>query len=150
VRVVKKADLLDVSIVTFPFYSKDGSTSAEARAAAKLNVTHGVLEAVAYMRKAAQSVAGIFFRADSSPIDFASRLTRCHEQAELACMTAERCYDEMGDDQDGDPDDEVLRAHLRNALVTTRHVAGYFANARLRHASNMSKTQQAKLLGRGR
>ena len=141
VRVVKKADLLDVSIVTYPFYSDEGSTGAEARAAA-VNKTHGVLEAVAVLRKASQSI--VFFRADSGPMDFASHLTRCHEHAELAGIMAERCYAAIGDDEDVDPDDEVLRRNLRMALASVKMTSEYFAQARLRHAANVAKKAKKK------
>ena len=148
VRVVKKAELLDVSIVTYPFYSTEGTTSAEARAAAA-NKTHGVIAAVKILRQAAQlvirEVAG-----DMGMTDFASQLTRCHETAELACKMTQRCRDVMGDDEDVDPDDEVLRANLRMAEAGVNLATDYFAQARLRHAANLSKKAQAKLLGRGR
>jgi hypothetical protein len=147
-RTLTDVDLIDVSVVTYPAYNE---TDAQARAAAKVNVTHGIIEAVAYLRKAAQSVVrAIFNRADSSPVDFGSRLGQCHEQAELCCMMAERCYEDMGDDEDGDPDDEVLKASFRMASAGLKLASEHFATARFRHASNVSKMQQAKVLGRGR
>ncbi len=148
VRVVKKADLLDVSIVTFPFYSDEGSTSAEARAAA-VTKTHSVLEAVATLRKAAQSVirevAG-----DIGISDFASHLSSSHEAAELACARAQRSWDAMDDDEDVDPEDKMLRSHVSMALAGVRLACEHFAQARLRHAANVATKNQAKLLGRGR
>jgi len=134
---------LDVSVVVYPFYSDEGTTSAEARAAA-VNKTHGILEAVAVLRKAAQTVAGVFFRADSGPMDFASHLSRCHEQAELCDMMAKRCYAAIDDDEDVDPDDEVLRGNLRMALASVKMTADYFAQARLRHAWNVPKKKAKK------
>jgi Escherichia/Staphylococcus phage prohead protease len=148
VRTVTSAELIEISFVTFPAYPK--GTSAEARAAA-MNNTHGVLLAVEYLRKAAQSVVRALFRdMDSSPVDFASHLARCHESTELSCMYAQRCREAMGDDEDVDPDDEVLRAHLRMAESGCKLASEYFAQARLRHQRNLSKLQQAKALGRGR
>ncbi len=149
IRTVKKGKLFDVSVVTYPFYSDNNATSAEARAAA-VNKSHGVLAAVEVLRKAAQSVARIIFRADPSPVDFASHLSRCHEHTEMACMMTQRCREAMDDDEDVDPDDEVLRANLRMAESGVKLACDYFAQARLRHGANLSKRQQAKALGRGR
>jgi HK97 family phage prohead protease len=156
IRTVKKGKLYDVSLVTFPFYSEGNATSAEARAradadAADANKSHGMIEALKKYRQAAQSfVRAAFRRSDSGGTDFASHLSRCHEEAELMCMMAQRCESAMGDDEDVDDEDRVLRSAFIQAHVSCTMAAEKFATARLRHQANLSKKQQAKALGRGR
>jgi len=145
VRVVKKADLMDVSIVTYPFYSAEGSTSAEARNASALNKSHGMIEAVAYLRSVAQRLVKAM-RGDSSPVDFASHLAVCHENSELTCLMAKRCDELMDDD---DCADDQVRSYTKQALAASTIAAQNFASARVKHAEAKSM-KAAKLLGRSR
>jgi len=140
VRTVTNATLYEISFVAFPAYDK--GTSAEARAAA-VNQPHGVSEAVATLRKAAQSVirevAG-----DMGISDFASHLSHSHEAAELACARAQRSWDAMDDDEDVDPEDKMLRSHVSMALAGVRLACEHFAQARLWHAANVAKKKAKK------
>jgi len=147
VRVVKKAELLDVSIVTYPFYSTEGSTSAEARHAVELNRTHGLIEAVAYLRGITKRLVIAMRGGDSSPVDFAGHLSACHEHAEMACMMAKRCDEALDDDDDAD---EEVKAYFRYAKAACNLAAENYASARVRHLRNLTAKQVAKALGRGR
>lgn len=123
-RTLVKADLLEISFVTWPAYDK--GTSAEARAAAASGKTQVAKEVIKILRKAMQSIVGAKVRAESSPIDFASHLQRCHEYAELCSSFAEQADDCM-DGEEGGCDDEDTRAAFRLAKAHAELCCDRFA-----------------------
>jgi len=135
-RTLTDVDLIDVSVVTYPAYNE---TDAQARASAarregrQIQITHGLKEAVAFLRKAARAMVTPQVRAESSPIDFASHMERCHQYAELCSSFAEQASDCM-DDEDDPCDDEATRAAFRMAKAGAQIACEQFATARLLHA----------------
>jgi uncharacterized protein len=140
-RQIIKAELSDVSLVVFPFYSDPGSTSAEARARAalKVNETHGLLEAIKVLRKAAAMAArdikfvmamrGSF----GDQVDFASHMQRCQEYGEFLVSQMDQAWDVLNS-EDGDPDDnadESCRMAFRKAHAHARFHGDELATARL-------------------
>jgi uncharacterized protein len=139
-RVIRKASLLDVSIVTYPFYSNEGSTDAQARAemrAAQSKLgTHGLKVAIETLRKATK-MSSRTLRADSSPIDFASHLQRCHEYGEfLESQLDEALGVSNADDEDVD---EKTRGAFLVARAACRIHNENMAIARLYHGSKKKK-----------
>jgi len=143
-RTLTDVDLVDVSVVTYPAYDE---TSADARHAVELNRTHGIIEAVAYLRGITKRLVIAMRGGDSSPVDFAGHLAGCHEHAEMACLMAKRCDDAMDDDDDAD---EEVKAYFRYAKAACNLAAENYASARVRHLRNLTAKQQAKVLGRSR
>jgi HK97 family phage prohead protease len=143
-RAIQKAHLIDVSIVSRPFYSLPGSTDAEARAAearaalAKLE-THGLSDAIAILRKAAKiSARTLRAESDTSQVDFASHLQRCHEYGEFLESQLDQALNvSNSDDEDVD---SVTRGAFMVARAACRIHNENCAQARLYH----SKNQEAK------
>ena len=143
-RAIQKAHLIDVSIVSRPFYSLPGSTDAQARAAearaalAKMQ-THGLAESVAILRKAAK----ISVRADGqgmSQVDFASHLQRCHEYGEFLESQLDQALNvSNSDDEDVDSD---TRGAFMVARAACRVHNENMASARLYHSRNQSKKKK--------
>jgi HK97 family phage prohead protease len=155
-RTLTDVDLIDVSVVTYPAYNE---TDAEARkeeraAAANLVQTHGLKEAAAYLRKAAQIMARTDLRDFMSATDFAGLMENAHKCAETACSLSQRCYDNYEDyldgDSEGEGDDEALRSLHRMANAGFDLACNYMSQTRARHSSLQAKKQAAKALGRGR
>jgi len=154
-RVLDKAKLFDVSIVTFPFYSDSGSTSAEARKAAlAANRTHGLIEAAKILRRAAQIATREIrrvLRGEMDQTDFASLMQHCHESGEYLCTRMDDCESLMDDDDSCN--DDMLRGAFRVAQAGAKLYCENMANARLRHYSLKDKKAGAdavKALGRAR
>jgi HK97 family phage prohead protease len=129
-RTLNDVDLIDCSVVTYPAYNE---TDAQARKQGRqILSTHGLKDAIDYLRKAARSLITPQVRAESSPIDFASHLDRCHQYAELAMSFADQARDCMYDAEDG-CDDETVRASFRIARANAELACEHFATARLMH-----------------
>lgn len=150
IRTLKDVDLMDCSLATYPAYP---STSADSRAKDKATAlldSHGLKEAVLYLRRAAilMGVQGPELRGDSSKTDFTSRMDVAHRCAELACAISHRCYDEMPDDSDEvGGHDEVLRTWHEGTNEVLNVACEHMAQVRLRH----SKLKMAqKVIGRGK
>jgi uncharacterized protein len=148
-RRIIRAELSDISVVTFPFYSNAGSTSAEARAL-KVNETHGLLEAVKILRKAAaMTVSSIRFALairgdDFSQVDFASHMLRCQEYGEFLLSQMDQAH-EVLNSQDGDPDDcadEACRMYFYKAHAHSRFFGDELATARILFDKNKAKKQK--------
>lgn len=129
-RVIKKADLIDVSIVSRPFYSLPGSTDAQARAAearSKAQKKSTRAESIAIFRKLTRSMAE---KAHKAFIEVAQRdgavggadggdemalvsehLSIAHKMQECAYAMSGTARDIMDDwDWDGEEQEEDSRA----------------------------------------
>jgi HK97 family phage prohead protease len=158
-RTITDADLIDVSVVTYPAYNE---TQAGARSHGNEVESIRVLnEAIKTLRKAAKLAAPEIRRAlqrsDASPTDFASlgeHLRLAHEMAECACATSDtvrsildsdECEDEFcGDDgYRGEPNpDNGYRSFKKN------HAAAHAAIEEACSRIGESRLVHSKVLGR--
>lgn len=129
-RVIRKAALIDVSVVVRPFYSAPGSTSAEARdAAARKSAADGAWR-IEILRKAARLASnGLAAEQIQDSVGDEWALIRAHmevahgalEHAFATSDTARSILDNMGWSGDGDDDDvEEDSRSLKNTFRSFR------------------------------
>lgn len=146
-RVIKKAKLIDVSIVTYPFYSNAGSTDAQARElrAAQELLKRGVSAFVRGLRKAARIMAGVSTRKAPyvAPYDYRGLCehfdnTMMEAESALArCDDVDTVMDGWGSEDDWDEnsrcahtDHKALRAAHTNARMQIETACNALATAR--------------------
>jgi uncharacterized protein len=159
-RTILDADLIDVSIVTYPAYSE---TSAGARShESDVHALRDVKEKTATLRRLAKSVLpeirrSLQWRGDSSPTDFASlgqHMQLAHEMAECASaysdtvrsiLDSDECEEDFcGDDgYRGDPNPDNGYRSFKKA-----HAAAHDALQAACERIGESRLVHSKVLGR--